>query len=141
MKFLSNLSISPDNKYLAVSVSQVDSETKGYESNIHIYDIEQNKWGQYTGSGLDNSFIWDMNLPIIYINSLRDVKDKEKRKNGYEISSIYQLDLFKGEAIKKYIIPKILSHLNRFLNLSLYFQQTMSLVQKIFIYYQMKRKN
>ena len=106
MKFLSNLSISPDNKYLAVSVSQVDSETKGYESNIHIYDIEQNKWGQYTGSGLDNSFIWDMNLPIIYINSLRDVKDKEKRKNGYEISSIYQLDLFKGEAIKKYIIPK-----------------------------------
>ena len=106
MKFLSNLSISHDNKYLAVSVSQVDSETKGYESNIHIYDIEQNKWGQYTGSGLDNSFIWDMNLPIIYINSLRDVKDKEKRKNGYEISSIYQLDLFKGEAIKKYIIPK-----------------------------------
>ena len=82
MKFLSNLSISPDNKYLAVSVSQVDSETKGYESNIHIYDIEQNKWGQYTGSGIDNSFIWDMNLPIIYINSLSDYRFRKNNSSS-----------------------------------------------------------
>lgn len=106
LKFLSNLSISHDEKYLAVAVSKAQDELKGYDSNIYIYDIEKNTWTQYTGSDKDNSFFWDIKEPVIYIYSLRDIEDIKKRKDGHEITSVYRLEMLKGEPIKKYTIPK-----------------------------------
>ena len=56
IKFLSNLCISKDNNYLAVSVSQSEKELKEYESNIFIYNVKEDSWNQYTSSGKDNNF-------------------------------------------------------------------------------------
>ena len=106
IKFLSNLCISKDNNYLAVSVSQSEKELKEYESNIFIYNVKEDSWNQYTSSGKDNNFFWDNESPILYLNTLRDIKDIEKKKEGFEITTIYQLEMSKGEAIKKITIPK-----------------------------------
>lgn len=104
--FLSNLTFSSDKKHLAVAVSKAKEDKKGYESNIHLYDFEKKVWEQYTGSGKDQRFFWDIEKPSLYIMAAREEEDAAKQKEGYEWTSVYELKIGKGEAVRKFVIRK-----------------------------------
>ncbi|MDO4719020.1 MAG: S9 family peptidase [Peptostreptococcaceae bacterium] len=106
MNFLSGLSFSADKKHLALSVSRAKEDKKGYESNIHLYDFEEKSWIQYTGSGKDRRFFWDIEKPSLYIMADRDAQEEEKRKEGHERTAFYELRMGKGEPVKKFVIRK-----------------------------------
>lgn len=106
MNFLSGLSFSADKEHLAVAVSKAKEDQQGYDSDIHLYDFAEKKWYQYTGSGKEQRFFWDMERPFLYIMTTRDKKEEEKKKEGHEQTSFYQLTPGKGEAIKKFTIKK-----------------------------------
>lgn len=106
IRFLSNVSFSADQKHLAISVSRAKEDAKGYDSNIHLYDFEQRVWEQYTGSGKDQRFFWDIQKPSLYIMAARSEEEIGKQKEGYEITPFYELKIGKGEAVKKFVIPK-----------------------------------
>lgn len=106
MNFLSGLQFSSDKRHLAVAVSHAKEDQSGYESNIHLYHFEEGSWQQYSAFGKDHRFFWDIEKPSLYILGARDPQEEEKQKAGYERTPVYEMRIGKGEAIKKFVIPK-----------------------------------
>ncbi len=99
-RFLSGTELSPDGKTCGFVVHTADEEENKYNSNIFIWD-ELNGARQLTATDSEGSFVWKSNDRLLF-PSLRDKKDKEKKDNGYPLTSFYEISLNGGEATKAF---------------------------------------
>lgn len=113
LKFLSNLGVSNSENYISVCLSESTSDQKGYKDDIYIYDLSSCSWSQYTDSGNNSKFFWDNGKDSLYIYSLKSEKDKKLRKDGYESTVVYRMDIGKGEPVEHFTVPKNIEELKQ----------------------------
>lgn len=106
LKFLSKIDLSPSKEYLSLVVSKAKEDQKGYESDIYIYSIKEDRWKQYTQTGKDKSCFWDEKEDKLYLVGVRTKEEEEERKKGLGYTVLRELDMKGGEATSKYKIPK-----------------------------------
>lgn len=102
-KFLSNLNLSPDGKNCGLIVHEIDVEENSYISNIYNLN-ENNKIVKLVTLGEEKSFIWKTNKSILF-PSIRNEKDKERKKKGEVFTSYYEMPIEGGEPKKAFEIP------------------------------------
>ncbi len=113
LNFLSGLGVSNSKRYICTCVSQSQADQKGYKDDIHIFDREEYKWNKYTDSGNNSKFFWDNENDSLIIYSLKSEEDKKLRENGYESTTVYKMDIGKGEPSKYFTVPKNIEKLKQ----------------------------
>lgn len=113
LKFLSNLGVSKSERYISLCISESTKDQKGYKDDIYLYDMSDSCWSKYTDSGNNSKFFWDKELDRIYIYSLKNDKDKQSRNDGYESTTVYRLDIGKGEPVEHFSVPKNIENLKQ----------------------------
>ena len=103
-KYLSGLKISPNGKNTGFVVNEMDVDNNKYLSNIHIYNEDRQDSFQLTGLDEERSFIWTDNNSLVF-PSVRNKKDKERKEEGEEFTSFYEISIRGGEARKSFEIP------------------------------------
>ena len=103
-KFLSGISISPNGFNTGFVLHQMDVEENKYLSNIYIYNENNKEPLKLTSLDEERSFIWKDDNTILFPGA-RDEKDKEKKKNGEDLTPYYEISLKGGEANKVFEIP------------------------------------
>lgn len=104
VKFISNPSFNEDGSYLAYVLSEASIEENKYTSNIYLYEVKSNKHWKLTSQDKEGSFQWLDNEHIIF-NGIRDDKDKERKKNKEEFTTVYKIYIHGGEAVKFFELP------------------------------------
>ncbi len=102
-KFISGIVFSPDGKNCGFVVHHIDLEENKYLSNIYILDENYNI-KKITSVGEESTIIWRDSSKILF-PSIRDAKDKERKKNGEPLTVYYEIDINGGEAEKYMEIP------------------------------------
>lgn len=105
-KFLSNIMYSLNGENACFTVNEADLDSNKYISNIWIYYNEDNTYRQLTSSNEDKMFLWLEDNETILFSSLRDLKDKEKVKEGEVFTQFYKISINGGEAKKAFRISK-----------------------------------
>lgn len=99
-KYLSGIEFSPNGQSCGFVVHTANDEKNKYNSNIYIWD-KTGKEKQITTTDSEVSFVWK-NEDTILFPSLRDEKDKEKKEEGYPLTSFYEISIYGGEAKKAF---------------------------------------
>lgn len=100
--FLSGIKYSPDGKWVCFAVHKADVEDNKYLSNLYLYNVENKSCRQLTSADKEGNFIWDGDSNSVIFQSLRDDKDKEKKKKGDEFTQYYKININGGEALKDF---------------------------------------
>lgn len=103
-KFLSGIRFSPSGKDTGFVLHEVDLDENKYLSNIYIYNNKNKKEMKLTALDEERSFIWKDDNTILF-SAKRDKKDKEKQKNGEDLTVYYEIKIDGGEANKVFEIP------------------------------------
>lgn len=98
-KFLSGIEHSPDGKYAAFVLHQVDMEGNKYLSNLHLLDLSTNETRKLTAFNKESSFKW-LDEEHILFTTIRDEKDKEESESLKEFTQVYKISIHGGEADK-----------------------------------------
>lgn len=104
-RFLSDLKYSADGERLAFKVSQANKDDNDYNSNLWIYNIDEDNFYQLTSGKKDGNFAWLNNEEIVFTSSRKD-KDDEKLIPETEF---YKININGGEAIHLKTIDKAVS--------------------------------
>ncbi len=105
-KFLSNIMYSLNGENACFTMNEADLDSNKYLSNIWIYYNEDNTYRQLTSFNEDKMFLWLEDNETILFSSLRDLKDKEKVKEGEVFTQFYKISINGGEAKKAFRISK-----------------------------------
>lgn len=103
-KFLSGIRFSPSGKNTGFVLHEVDLDENKYLSNIYIYNEESKDKMKLTALDEERSFIWKDDNTILF-STKRNKKDKEKQKNGEDLTVYYEIRIDGGEANKAFEIP------------------------------------
>lgn len=103
-KFLSNITYSPKGDKVAFTLHRMDLEENKYLSNIYVYDLKGKDSMKLTSNNSENSFIFKDN-DTLFFPTIRDEKDKKRRKKGEDFTPFYEISLKGGEANKIFEIP------------------------------------
>ncbi len=103
-KFLSEIQISPDALHTGFILHEMDLEENKYLSNIYIYRNNEDNYMQLTSLNEEKGFIWQDNENIIF-PTIRDERDKKRKKDGEEFTPFYSINIKGGEAKKIFEIP------------------------------------
>ena len=103
-KFLSGISMSPAGSNTGFVLHQMDVEENKYLSNIYIYNELNKEPLKLTSLDEEASFLWKDDDTILFPGT-RNKKDKEKKKNGEDLTSYYEISLKGGEANKVFEVP------------------------------------
>jgi dipeptidyl aminopeptidase/acylaminoacyl peptidase len=102
LHFPSNPSFSPEAGRIAYRMSRPNAEKNGYDSNIWLYDIENDTNRKLTNSGAENFFCWNHDGSLLIFASKRDEnKDEGKGKR----TSFYAISPQGGEAAPLFDVP------------------------------------
>ncbi|WDV44491.1 S9 family peptidase [Clostridiaceae bacterium M8S5] len=104
-KFLSRVKYSPNGENACFVVHSAEFDENKYNSNIWVYNVNQDKYFQLTALDKESSFVWLDDERIIF-PAIRDKKDKEKKEEGDVFTQYYQINISGGEAKKSFRIPK-----------------------------------
>lgn len=104
--FISGVKISPDKKHACFIVKVADVEENKYKSNLWLYRIADDKYFQLTSFDEESMFIWTDDSENIIFSGTRNPKDKEKQKEGEEFTQYYKINIYGGEALPTFRIPK-----------------------------------
>ncbi|MFP4630716.1 MAG: prolyl oligopeptidase family serine peptidase [Candidatus Acetothermia bacterium] len=99
--FLSEPKLSPDEKLVGFVVRGVGEEGEEYDSNIWLYDFENEISTRITTSGEDGSFVW-LNRRELLFTSGRGSDEGEEEE---EKTDFYRIDLTGGEAVEAFSVP------------------------------------
>ncbi len=98
-KFLSGIEHSPDGKYAAYVLHEVDYEGNKYLSNLHLLEIGKKESRKLTAFNKESSFKWLDDENILFA-TIRDDKDKEDSETLKEFTQVYKINIHGGEADK-----------------------------------------
>ncbi len=104
--FISGVKISPDKKHACFVVKVADVEENKYKSNLWLYRMEEDRYFQLTSFDEESMFIWMDDSEHIIFSGTRNPKDKEKLKDGEEFTQYYKINIYGGEAVPTFSIPK-----------------------------------
>lgn len=102
-KYLSNMNFSPNGEKCAFIVHQMDTDKNCYLSSIHLINSDK-QIQNITSLDQGKSYLWKTDKSILF-PSIKDEKDKERKKRGEIFTSYYQICLDSGEVEKAFEIP------------------------------------
>ncbi len=114
-RFISSPKISPDQRRVALVVKQANEDADGYDSNLHLVDLESGEVRQLTTSGKDSVFVWSEDSRSILFASKRD-QDTKGEPNGAEAepsTDLYRISVDGGEALPLATLPLAIEKLRR----------------------------
>lgn len=111
-KFLSQLKVSPDEKYSAFVLAESNYEENVYNKNIYILNNTTKEIYQLTNMNNEGSFLWLNNHTILF-NSNRDESTKKDIEKGAPWTLYYSIDIHGGEAHEFLKIPYDVSSIKR----------------------------
>lgn len=101
--FISNLRLDEERGILGFVRSKGNLEENGYDSDIFILDLNTDDIRQMTTTGKETSFEF-IDEGILF-PSMRDEKDRELAKKGFEFTSYYKMPVDGGEGKKVRQLP------------------------------------
>ncbi|MBN1857756.1 S9 family peptidase [Candidatus Bipolaricaulota bacterium] len=104
-RFLSSPKVSPDARWSAFVVKQASADSKGYDSNLFLVDLEGGGVRQLTSSGKDGVFVWSEDSRSIIFASKRDEKTGENGAKREPSTDLYRIFLNGGEALPLATVP------------------------------------
>lgn len=103
-KFISQLKVSPNEKYSAFVLAESNYEENNYNKNIYLLNNISKEISQLTTMNKEGSFIW-LNDDTILFNSTRDKSVEEDVENGAPWTLYYEINIHGGEAKEFLRIP------------------------------------
>ncbi len=103
-KYLSNLTVSPDENNMGFVISQADFEANSYKSYIWIMDTKTKESRKLTANGKEGNILW-LDSKNIMFSSLRDDAIKAKIEQGEDYTVYYKINIEGGEAEEFMKIP------------------------------------
>lgn len=112
-RFISNIRFNKEGKYLCYVVHKGNVEKNKYNSNLWVYDLENERNYQLTGGNKENNFIWSEDGEHVIFPSVRNDQDKKKKEKGEEITTYYKINIHGGEAKETFKVPRNVQHLEQ----------------------------
>lgn len=110
--FISQLKVSPDEKYSAFVVAKSNYEDNGYDKNIYLLNNETKEISRLTTMNKEGSFIWLANDTILF-QSNRSEEIKREIETGANWSLFYSINIHGGEAEEFMRIPYDVSDIKK----------------------------
>ncbi len=105
-KFLSSLTFSPKGDNACFVMSNCNVDDNNYDSNLWLYNVDNNKYHQLTSFNKESSYLWLQDNENILFSAIRDPKDKNSLEEGDEFTQFYKINIHGGEATKAFKINK-----------------------------------
>lgn len=105
-KFLSSLTFSPKGDNACFVMSNCNVDDNNYDSNLWLYNVDNNKYHQLTSFNKESSYLWLQDNENILFSAIRDPKDKNSLEEGNEFTQFYKINIHGGEATKAFKINK-----------------------------------
>lgn len=102
--YLSTMKLSENGKNIAFIKHKAKENLQGYDSNIWLFDTENENFRRLTTGGEEKNFIWLDNENIIF-PCKRDERINKKIEEGENWTSFYKININGGEAEKYFDIP------------------------------------
>lgn len=102
--FLSGPEFSPDGEHICFVRHQANTEENGYESTLWLYRTRDGHCLQLTSHNQEKGFAW-LNDQEILFSGLRKEKDKERQREGEELTVFHKINIHGGEAREAFRVP------------------------------------
>lgn len=104
VKYLSQPNFNEDGSYVAFVTTEADIEENKYKSNIYLYEKKSGKNWKLTSFDKEGHYMWLGNEHIVF-SAVRTDKERERKTNKEEFTSIYKIYIHGGEAVKFFELP------------------------------------
>ena len=103
-RFLCELNLSPDERYLSFTGVQCSEEKNSYQKDLYLVTLGDGQVRRMTFQGDASSAVW-LSPDSLLFPALRDVKDQKRLSEGETFTVYYRLSVDGGEAEEYMRIP------------------------------------
>lgn len=107
--FLSGLEFSPNGQYACFVVHKANLDDNDYDSNLWLYETSTGRYFQLTALNKERAYTWLNDSEHIVFTGMRDLKDRERKEKGEDLTTFYRINIHGGEAIKYFQVPLTVS--------------------------------
>lgn len=102
--YVSDPQFSGDKNFISYTVINADEKEDRYTRNLYLYDLRTKKNRQMSGAGDVGHVTWTKSDTLLF-GAFRTGTEKNRKKEGEEFTSFYEIRTDGGEALKAFEIP------------------------------------